>query len=168
MLIEIPVFSKEQCGNIISEYAQGEYGIAQTSESRVAKSETNVRQCDVKNLITENKLIKNITGKIKESIQTPLDISELTFIRYSKGGQYKVHIDRGEGLPRKFSFSIPLNDTYKGGDFDVYTTNKASSRRRVIQNIGKAIFFDSRLPHAVTPVTEGTRYVIVGWINDPE
>jgi predicted 2-oxoglutarate/Fe(II)-dependent dioxygenase YbiX len=164
MLIEIPVFSKEQCNDIISEYAEDEYIIAQTSEG----TESNVRQCDVKNLITENKLIENITSKIKESIQTPLDISELTFIRYTKGGQYKVHIDRGEGLPRKFSFSIPLNDTYEGGAFDVYTTNKASSRRRVTQNIGKAIFFDSRLPHAVTPVTEGTRYVIVGWINDPE
>lgn len=168
MLINIPIFSKEQCDSIISKYAEGEYITGQTSDSGEALTESDVRQCDVINLITENKLIEDITSKIKESIQTPIEINELIFIRYNEGGQYKVHIDRGEGLPRKFSLSIPLNENYEGGAFDVYTTNKANSRRRIVQNIGTAIFFDSRLPHAVTPVTEGTRYVLVGWINDPE
>ena len=166
MYINIPIFSKEECTELISEFGHGEYTVGNTSSNKESITETEVRRCDVKNLITENKLIQNITDKIKNTVKDSIEINELIFIRYSIGGEYKVHIDRGEGLPRNFSFSIPLNDDYKGGELDLYANNKVSSKQRVSQNIGSAIFFNSTIPHAINPVTEGVRYVIVGWIND--
>ena len=168
MYLNIPIFSKEECTDIISEFGQGEFLTGKTSSNKESITETQVRQCDVKNLITESKLIENITDKIKNSVKGSIEIDELIFIRYGVGGEYKVHIDRGEGLPRKFSFSIPLNSDYEGGDFDIYTSNKVSSKRTIPQRTGNAIFFHSTVPHAVNPVTEGVRYVIVGWINDKE
>ena len=168
MYINIPIFSKEECTGLISEFGDGEFITGKTSFNKKSITETQVRQCDVKNLITENKLITSITDKIKNTVKGHIEISELIFIRYGKGGEYKVHIDRGEGLPRKFSFSIPLNDEYEGGELDLYASNKVSSKQRVPQNIGSAIFFNSTVPHAINPVTEGVRYVIVGWINDTE
>jgi len=33
---------------------------------------------------------------------------------------------------------------------------------------GNAMVFDSRVPHRVFPVTEGTRYAVVAWAHGPK
>jgi PKHD-type hydroxylase len=32
---------------------------------------------------------------------------------------------------------------------------------------GTIVFFSSNIEHEVTPVTKGTRYALVGWVNGP-
>jgi len=54
------------------------------------------------------------------------------------------------------SFSILLNEDFKGGEFvmnDIVPLNKT----------GQILIFPSTIKHKVNPVTQGTRYSLVGW-----
>ena len=67
------------------------------------------------------------------------------------------------GLIRKLSITILLNDDYEGGEFQIKT-----GRENYIppeQESGNLLFFPSYLVHRVTLVTKGTRSVIVGWVH---
>lgn len=66
---------------------------------------------------------------------------------------------------RKLSFSIQLSDpnSYIGGDLEfipempgIYTRGQ-----------GFCAMFPSFLTHRVTPITDGDRYAVVGWIHGP-
>jgi len=86
--------------------------------------------------------------------------------RYSDGGHYTWHIDTGGEAEstRKLSLSVQLSDDseYQGGDLEFMGVRSSTAR-----DIGTLIAFPSFLTHRVTPVTEGTRYSIVGWIHGP-
>lgn len=71
-----------------------------------------------------------------------------------------------KGTTRKLSFSIQLSDPneYEGGDLEFMPAMKDPAMKRQ----GSIILFPSYLTHRVSPVTSGTRFVIVGWIHGPE
>tara|TARA_R100000781_G_scaffold101567_1_gene65092 strand:+ start:84 stop:626 length:543 start_codon:yes stop_codon:yes gene_type:complete len=80
-----------------------------------------------------------------------------------KAQEYKEHVDMStDRQPRILTCSLILNDDYKGGDFvffeGEYTIYKKSC---------SAIVFPSNFcfPHAITPVSEGDRHVIITWIR---
>jgi PKHD-type hydroxylase len=81
---------------------------------------------------------------------------------------YQKHMDLGRPFPnRKLSFSIQLSDDneYTGGDLRFHyikTQPEIAPRTR-----GKIIFFPTWMVHDVTPVTQGIRYSLVGWVNGP-
>jgi len=83
---------------------------------------------------------------------------------------FKKHIDASNdivnGTVRKLSFSIQLSnsDDYSGGDLILYTSNDGDNAPR---ERGFATLFNSSILHEVTPVTSGTRYALVGWVNGP-
>jgi len=99
---------------------------------------------------------------------------------YSTGGHYDWHIDENpypydakagpfEGLVRKLSFSVLLNDNeYTGGDFEIEDQlpgyNPRSTIVEELNTAGSMIVFPSFTPHKVHPVTSGIRYSLVGWI----
>lgn len=71
---------------------------------------------------------------------------------------------------RKISFSLQLSspDDYTGGDLQFHNNN--FNKEGIItapREKGSLILFDSRLPHRVTKVKEGTREAIVGWVLGP-
>lgn len=106
-------------------------------------------------------------------------ITSLPYIqlaRYEPGCQLGVHndmfpmVDRFKNSQRKVSFTVQLSDStdYDGGDLflgvkpfepepDPYTFRRKDA----------AIFFPSFTSHAVTIVTRGTRYALVGWCVGP-
>lgn len=103
-------------------------------------------------------------------------IEPLQFGRYEANTQdyYTWHLDTDLVSPdvkinntRKLSFSILLTDPqqYKGGDFMVHSSNVPEKIEPVPYSI---LFFPSRLLHTVTPVTEGVRESIVGWVSGPQ
>ena len=61
---------------------------------------------------------------------------------------------------------INLNDSYEGGDLVFCDQNKNEIKRF---NLGKGsiVFFPGNFmyPHAITPITKGTRYSIVAWLQ---
>jgi len=97
-------------------------------------------------------------------------IQPLQFTQYNanSNGHYKAHLDLGRSQPnRKLSFSLQLSDpaSHEGGilqfPYNLIEPEQAPRAR------GKIIFFPSFMLHEVTPVTQGTRYSLVGWVSGP-
>ena len=82
-------------------------------------------------------------------------------------GFYDWHSDDGykpkkNGLLRKLSISILLNDDFEGGLFEFKNFEKQPELKQ-----GSIIVFPSFIEHRVSPVTSGTRYSAVTWVNGP-
>ena len=101
------------------------------------------------------------------------DITHLTALQFTmydgkQQSNYKKHLDLGKQFPnRKLSFSVQLSedDDYTGGDLRFHyikSQPEVAPRRR-----GQLIFFPSWTVHDVTPVTQGIRYSLVGWVSGP-
>lgn len=86
------------------------------------------------------------------------------FARYETGMHYQqLHMDCVAGTQqRKLSFSLLLNDNFQGGEFKLLQNSSIELTK------GKLLVFPSFLPHAVTPVVSGVRYVIFGWFYGPQ
>jgi PKHD-type hydroxylase len=86
-------------------------------------------------------------------------------------GFYDIHCDtifcrNSNGFSRKISFSILLNDPseFEGGDLLFHTSNEPF---KVNLQKNDMVMFPSFVPHSVTPVTNGVRKTLVGWICGP-
>ena len=93
--------------------------------------------------------------------------------KYEVGQNYGWHVDAGEGdgingKPlRKLSMSLVLNTEFEGGELEIFD----SSKHEVLTfNVdpGTVVIFPSWISHRVQPVTSGTRYSLVAWMNGPE
>lgn len=84
-------------------------------------------------------------------------------------GFYGQHIDLGinEGGFRKLSFVLQLSDPadYEGGELKLYYSRDATVMPK---GRGVLLFFPSWALHEVTPVTQGIRHSLVGWVAGPK
>lgn len=83
-------------------------------------------------------------------------------LKYGKGQKFTNHIDDHPDYHRRVSFVYYLNDNYTGGEinfprFDIVFKPKAN----------QMIVFPSTYVynHSVSPVIEGERYAVVGWLR---
>lgn len=99
------------------------------------------------------------------------EIEHLQFTVYDReGDHYDWHRDMLPQMPgrmiRKLSFSLLLDDPqdYQGGDLELFLSKQpmVADKER-----GKIIFFPGYALHRVTPVTQGTRRSLVGWVRGP-
>lgn len=100
---------------------------------------------------------------------------QLTQYHENENGNFDFHCDspfHQEPVTRKLSFIIPLSplSDYEGGHLqfriggnleDLNVENPDLVER------GMMIVFPSHLIHAITPVTKGIRYSLVGWCHGP-
>jgi len=93
-------------------------------------------------------------------------INQIDLLRYKKGGKYKAHTDHYSTTARHLSVIINLNNNYEGGDL-VFTDQKEKEIKRLKLNKGSIVFFPSNFmyPHSIQPITKGTRYSIVAWLQ---
>mgnify|MGYP003117880706 CR=1 FL=1 len=93
-------------------------------------------------------------------------INQIDLLKYSSGGKYEVHTDHFTTTTRALSVIINLNDFYEGGDL-IFTDQKNKEIKRLKLQKGSIIFFPSNFlyPHAIQPITKGTRYSIVAWLQ---
>jgi len=82
---------------------------------------------------------------------------------------YDWHIDAGNvssQYERKISASIILTDPkkYEGGELEVVLNGRVDEPQVLKSEIGDIIFFDSRMPHRVRPITSGVRKSVVCWV----
>jgi len=99
---------------------------------------------------------------------THLPALQFTVYNENNNGNYQKHRDIGRRFPnRKLSFSVQLsNDNdYTGGDLRFHYTK--TQPEVAPRTKGMITFFPSWLIHDVTPVTQGTRHSLVGWVNGP-
>ncbi len=97
---------------------------------------------------------------------------------YSKKNEFidqPLHTDSVKGVKR-VAISVQLNDPkeYEGGEFQIFDwgyndtglyedyTNEFGVVE-VKRNVGDAIIFPVLIPHGVTPITRGTRKVLITW-----
>jgi len=113
--------------------------------------------------------MENIVHQVNRDIYA-FDITHfepLQFTKYKNQGKYDWHIDvidGGKAFQRKLSFSLLLNESedFEGGDLEF----RAPFEDKLV-NAGDLIIFPSFEEHRVTPVTEGIRYSLVGWMHGP-
>jgi len=93
-------------------------------------------------------------------------INQIDLLKYTVGGKYEVHTDQYTTTPRHLSVIINLNDTYEGGDL-IFTNQKNKEIKRLKLGKGSIVFFPSNFmyPHSIQPITKGTRYSIVSWLQ---
>ncbi len=86
-------------------------------------------------------------------------------VRYDPGGYFKMHCDFLPSLrvkPRFLSLVCYLNEDFSGG-----RTAFPRQAHDIVPKTGKAVLFPSSIthPHEAQAVREGTRYVIVAWVE---
>tara|TARA_R110000822_G_scaffold165385_2_gene305882 strand:+ start:93 stop:638 length:546 start_codon:yes stop_codon:yes gene_type:complete len=93
-------------------------------------------------------------------------INQIDLLKYSVGGKYEIHIDHYTDTPRHLSIIMNLNNDYEGGDL-VFTDQKEKEIKRLKLEKGSIVFFPSNFmyPHSIQPITKGTRYSIVSWLQ---
>ncbi len=106
--------------------------------------------------------IKDYIEITKSSIQS-FEIQTIEVLKYGIGGKYNKHVDHVAGFPRTLSLIYLINDDYDDGDLEIYLSDNEIIKVKKIQN--SLVIFPScyLYPHAVKPVTKGTRYSIVSW-----
>jgi predicted 2-oxoglutarate/Fe(II)-dependent dioxygenase YbiX len=93
-------------------------------------------------------------------------INQIDLLKYNIGGKYEVHTDHFATTPRHLSIIINLNDDYEGGDL-IFTDQKEKEIKKLKLSKGSIVFFPSNFmyPHMISPITKGTRYSIVAWLQ---
>jgi len=104
--------------------------------------------------------------KIKFPQMASHKINQIDLLKYSVGGKYNVHTDNYTGLNRHLSIIMNLNDDYKGGGL-IFADQKKNEIKRLKLGKGSIVFFPSNFmyPHGIQPITKGTRYSIVAWLE---
>jgi PKHD-type hydroxylase len=91
---------------------------------------------------------------------------------YNPGDHYNWHCDYGisndDRYTRKISMTLLISDPndYEGGDLEIIDYH--GNTLKVLRERGTMIFFDSRIPHRVTPVIKGKRISLVAWMLGPK
>jgi predicted 2-oxoglutarate/Fe(II)-dependent dioxygenase YbiX len=104
--------------------------------------------------------------KVKFPKMKSSKINQIDLLKYTVGGKYEVHTDQYSTAPRHLSVIMNLNDTYEGGDL-IFTDQKEKEIKRLKLGKGSIVFFPSNFmyPHMIEPITKGTRYSIVAWLQ---
>ena len=169
--IEEKVFSKEFCKELIT---QGDN--QKKTKAVIADGNNNNRRSSITWLendkITEILTLKasNINQKNWQFLLT--EFEPLQYSVYNIGDYYDWHIDShtrpyGNGLIRKLSFTLFLNEDYEGGAFRIcepHPNPDKNLEQEFKLKAGSIIFFPSHKWHKVDKVTSGVRKTLVGWI----
>jgi len=104
--------------------------------------------------------------KIKFPKMNSSKINQIDLLKYNVGGKYEIHIDQYTSASRHLSIIMNLNDNYEGGDL-IFTDQKEKEIKRLKLSKGSIVFFpsDFMYPHSIQPITKGTRYSIVSWLQ---
>ena len=164
------IFSPQECADIIELGKHGgikkEDNVVNNNNVEVNKS---VRSTEIY-FINDVSLYQKIMPHVVRLNKWNYNFSRVEPLQlgiYKEGDHYDWHVDDDgvaydinagpfAGLNRRLSFSILLNEDFEGGEFvmnDVLPLNKT----------GQILIFPSTIKHKVNPVTQGTRYSLVGW-----
>jgi len=94
------------------------------------------------------------------------DIGPVVILRYEVGDQFGLHIDFGRGyLDRKISMVVQLSppDAYEGGVLEFGLSPPATAARER----GSLLAFPAWVPHRLSPIESGRRYVATCFVLGP-
>jgi len=98
------------------------------------------------------------------------ELESVKLLKYGVGGKYKWHTDCGakETSTRKLTAIVQLSDetNYEGGDLEFGITDETGKNNYTAKRTrGSITIFPAFLSHRVTPITQGTRYSLITWMN---
>ncbi|MEL6777587.1 MAG: Fe2+-dependent dioxygenase [Cyanobacteria bacterium J06597_16] len=178
MVVEIPnVFTQEEVKDILDKLSKSEFIDGKKTAGWNARGVKNNRQLKssdphatalkerVKTALSKNSLF--------QATVRPKTIHTLLFSRYEVGMSYGTHTDNAMMAGRwrsDVSFTIFLTppETYEGGELVIEGPSYEQKYRLAS---GAAIAYPSSTLHRVAPITQGSRWAIVGWaqswVRDP-
>lgn len=178
-------FSDEECEEIIklgTEVFEKTRAVTFNVHNQNEEQRNKIRRSDVSWFYSDREETHWVYRKCVDCIEAinskffGFDLYVLETLQFTKyifndgaGGMYAKHCDSGydNSVARKLSFSVQLSDPedYEGGELLLYN---AAEPARPPNKRGTINFFPSFTLHEVTPVTKGTRYSLVGWVNGPK
>jgi PKHD-type hydroxylase len=178
--ISIGYFDKAFCDYVINISEKNALALAEI-DSKLGNKKT--RSSKVV-FIKDDKLNTSLTRVINEhnkNAKWNFQIKEfepLQYTVYEINDHYDWHIDSHSyvypnGMIRKISFTLCLNEDYEGGEFEISKPNPKPEKHINLKfkdkfTLGTVISFPSFVWHKVNPVTSGTRKVLVGWSVGPQ
>ena len=175
-----PIFSPEQCQNIIDMGHQQKAEVAKVGQKDkpgggydTKKRITTISWIPFKAMPEMYKIIERTMRQVNGNHFgfDGMQITEVAqFTEYPKGGFYDWHMDaevncRFEPPVRKISMTILLSDPseFVGGDLEFMT--EGNKPPQLLQ--GQATFFASFIRHRVAKVKKGIRRSLVMWFGGP-
>jgi|TARA_B100000287_G_scaffold418671_1_gene455951 PKHD-type hydroxylase len=170
-----PLFSKEECDNIINIGENLPISDASVTDNR--EIDKKIRTSRVSWIPTNsdtNWIYNWIWNSVQNTNKWKLDIRgfhdglQYTVYDGTEKSFYDWHTDTGPGMNhRKISLSIQLSepDEYSGGTIELERVGMLDSPD--VLEKGHAIMFPSIMKHRVLPVTNGIRKSLVVWITGP-
>ena len=174
-----PTFTKEQCDAIIK------YGVSLQLEHGIVGGKVSldpsIRKSRVSWIPSSDPetqwIFRTCTDMVNELNEKffkfdLMYIESLQFTEYNGDSLdpafYGKHLDvmLTNNGSRKLSFSVLLSDenSFVGGDLLLHCQKDPVAG---VKQQGVAVAFPSNLLHEVTPVTQGVRYSLVGWVVGP-
>ena len=126
--------------------------------------------------VPQNKFPKELKNYINTANKTfnfsLKEFESLQYTRYKKDDHYNWHTDTHSkpyrnGMIRKLSFTLCLNDEFEGGDFKICVPHPIvdkTTEETIKLKKGEMIIFPSHTWHKVDKVTKGIRKSLVGWV----
>jgi PKHD-type hydroxylase len=153
--------SDKECSDLLNTYLP----TLKFKSGKTAGDKKNQRKSSVSFIDTIPEVDDKLKEVLKENIKlNGWEVSQLRsyqFTEYKVGEYYNWHTDSSntDHSERFCSIVIQLNDTYEGGELEISNTDKINRKS------GTLIMFYSNILHRVLPVTEGTRYSLVNWLD---
>ena len=161
--------SIEECFILVNEYiSKTKPAAIGGSKRKVNKSIRDASNYWIRN--TNHPLLQKVLDAVKKQNTKHWnfnadEVKGLQFISYAEGGHYDWHLDIGMGAnsTRKLSFVLLLSpiDDFKGADL---VLKPGSEQKAIPFKQGTLAIFPSFILHKVTPLIEGNRHVLVGWL----
>jgi PKHD-type hydroxylase len=173
--ISIARFDKSFCNNIITLAEKNALALAEL-DSKLGNKKIRNSKVVFLNDDNLNQTLRTVLDEHNKSAKWNFNIKEfepLQYTVYNVDDHYDWHIDSHpyvypNGMIRKLSFTLCLNEDYEGGEFEISNPNPnplkhINTKFKDKFTTGTLISFPSFVWHKVNPVTFGTRKVLVGW-----
>ena len=165
------------CDEVIKQGENKEISKAKIQEGNKANRSSDVSWLDEEKLGTSLTNLVIIANKESGWNYSLKEFEPLQYKIYKKDDFYDWHIDShnnpyDNGMVRKLSFTLCLNEDYEGGSFSFCSPHPISKKTKIETldkpKKGTMIVFPSYTWHKVDKVTSGVRKTLVGWVVGKE
>jgi predicted 2-oxoglutarate/Fe(II)-dependent dioxygenase YbiX len=126
---------------------------------------TNVFWCNYLAVKLKDKVLNSYIPEVSSFGLHLTKMQSMAILKYTEGGYYTFHHDDCFNFHRQLSVIFMLNDDFEGGSL-IFADPITREETEIKALSNRLIIWPSNLlyPHAVKPVTKGTRYSIVSWL----
>lgn len=176
--VEHNALTKDECELVINEFEPTDLWVKSPSIYRMDEDNTEIRfneQISISGYRKETDrgedidqlLVKATMAALKTyGDKVPMWVAEsdegFTIFKYKTGSKFEEHTDSYRVNRPTLSVVIALNDNFNGGEWSFF-----NGEYQVDLKQGSIMVFPSNFifPHAISEVTEGTRYVVATWLK---